>query len=82
MSQWYHTFFFISYGYYVGELGALLECRHSKPQRRTSHTSSHHKQTTQQLPFPVLVMHDCRQDSDNLFAEFGVRIKNVFDTQV
>mmetsp|Transcript_25620 Transcript_25620/g.42135 ORF Transcript_25620/g.42135 Transcript_25620/m.42135 type:complete len:468 (-) Transcript_25620:122-1525(-) len=28
------------------------------------------------------IMHDCRQDSDALFHQFGVRLQHVFDTQV
>ncbi|ODM94483.1 Exonuclease 3'-5' domain-containing protein 1, partial [Orchesella cincta] len=30
----------------------------------------------------VKVMHDCRNDSVNLFRQFGIRLRNVFDTQV
>ena len=26
-------------------------------------------------------MHDCRNDSVNLYNQFGVRINNIFDTQ-
>lgn len=28
------------------------------------------------------VMHDCRQDSAALFYQFGIKLKNVLDTQV
>ena len=27
------------------------------------------------------VMHDCRNDSVNLYNQFGIELKNVFDTQ-
>lgn len=27
-------------------------------------------------------MHDCRNDSVNLYRQFGIRLRNVFDTQV
>jgi exonuclease 3'-5' domain-containing protein 1 len=27
------------------------------------------------------IMHDCRNDSVNLYREFGIRLRNVFDTQ-
>lgn len=30
----------------------------------------------------VKIIHDCRRDSDALFHQFGVRLGNVFDTQV
>lgn len=26
-------------------------------------------------------MHDCRNDSVNLYNQFGIQLKNVFDTQ-
>jgi len=26
-------------------------------------------------------MHDCRNDSANLYKEFGIKLENVFDTQ-
>lgn len=30
----------------------------------------------------VKVMHDCRQDSAALFYQMGIRVQNIFDTQV
>eukprot|EP01066_Platyproteum_vivax_P021227 Platyproteum_vivax@DN9252_c0_g1_i1.p1 len=35
-----------------------------------------------QNPHLVKVMHDCREDSSALYNQFGIQLKNIYDTQV
>lgn len=42
---------------------------------------SHYKNKVT-LPFVFQVIHDCKNDSANLFHQFGITLVNIFDTQV